>query len=550
MADDTFLERDERGAAPRESPGGGADATFIEDAAAQRFQGFQPLPPTLSDEGYRVVRELGTGAEARVWLCTNAAGEQSAVKLYHRTPKYTYALESPEYRRHFDPRWTVRIHRRGCDRVAGGLELHYEVMEYCPDGTLEEYMADRGPADDVATAVLERLAACLKVLQGEGRRVVHGDLKPRNVLVRNAARCELVLSDFGLTADLEERSKLSNLGQGTTAYNAPELMRYKGAPADWWSLGMVMYTVLVGYGYYQVNADTWLSQSAIEQDLLSRDVSLAQLDQLRMPDDRRSRWKLALAGLLTRDPELRWGAPQVESWLAGGSPPVHRAIDAAPHQPGQPGPVRAVEPFPFAGVGEFSSPRLLGEAMAAHPGNAARMLSGKGTERLVAWLRDDAGSDDDFSELAQHSWDPDAKVTYFIARLAPDVALTFRSHPITTPADLRQLVQNADRGVVDALFDAELLGSLATGARSGYRMIEANWRDLVGRAIDAARARGVPLPDAAQAQLRRHALLLAASDEAVADQYAAEIRRRVTSEAMSAANEVDWFARLRSDAGV
>lgn len=551
MADVTRMDSDEpESSAPPTYVEGRAADTVVEGGSAageSDFSGFQPLPPSLNADGYRVVKELGSGAEARVWLCERDKTGRVAIKVYHRAPTYTYALDSPEYQRHFSPEWTVRVFRRGCDSVAG-MEMHYEVMEYCADGTLEDLLAARGTSDELATTVVARLGACIKALQGDDRKVVHGDLKPRNVLVRNADRIELVLADFGLTIDLGERSSLSNLGQGTTAYNAPEIMRYKGPPADWWSLGMVIYTVLVGRGYYQVDGDRWLNQSAIEADLISRDVSLAALDELAMPSERITRWKLLLAGLLTRDPNQRWGAEQVESWLGGASPQAHRAIDTGAWRPSA---ASVSEPFAFAGVGEFTSPRELGEAMAARPEEAARMLSGKGTARLIAWLRDDARTGDDYSELAQNSWDPDAKVTYFVSRLAPDVPLTFRSHPITTPADLRRLVQTLDTVAIDALFDADLLGALANrGARSGYRMIEANWQDLVGRATDAARTRGVPMTDHIRAQLRRHALLLAASDAAVVDQFADAVRRRLNTDAMSTVAEVDWFVRLRADAGV
>lgn len=544
MADETFIENSGQ-------PSGGAE-TFIENlTAAAQYGGYQPLPPTLIEQGYRVTRELGSGAEARVWLCTAGSGPGYAVKVYFRPPKYAFALDSAEYLRHFSPEWSVRVLSRGCDHVAG-TEMHYEVMEYCAHGTLDEFTANRGHTDEVAVAVLRRLAWCIKSLQGESGKVVHGDIKPRNILVRNAESTELVLTDFGLTVDLGERSNLSNFGQGTTAYNAPEIMRVKGAPADWWSLGMVMYTVLVGRGYYQVGDDAWANQRTIEADLISRDISLSAIDGLEMPAIRRNRWKVLLAGLLTRDPDKRWRATQVESWLEGGSPELYRQIDPPDSPDPRPDdPQLASEPFPFAGVGEFDSAQSLGRAMAERPHDAARLLSGKGTDRLLAWLRDDARTGDDYSELRQHSWDPDAKVAYFVGRLAPDAAVTFRSKPIGTPADLRRLVQDGDTEVVDSLYEAELLGAIASsGPRSGYRMIQANWRDLVDRTVEAARQREISLPNEATRHIRMRALLLAASDEEIADKYCEDVRNRVCAPQMAAAGDVEWFTRLRRDAGL
>ena len=556
MADPTFLDgsRDDGKGTHLEGIGRHSRPaeTVIEgvDAPSAVHGGFQPLPPTLVEAGYQLIRRLGTGAEATVWLCTDSSGREVAVKVYFRTPKYVFELNSADYQQHFSPAWVVEIFDRGCDQVPGG-EMYYEVMEYCPHGTLEELVGARVCSDDLATQILARLAWCIKSLHGDRRNVVHGDIKPRNVLVRNPSGTELVLADFGLAIDLGERSNLSNNGQGTTAYNAPEIMRIKGAPADWWSLGMVMYTTLVGRGYYQLDQDHWANQRAIEADLISHEISLAEIEKLDMPAAQRNRWTMLLGGLLTRDPDSRWAAMEVEAWLAGESPPVYRPLVASTGgSVVAPESGRPSEPFAFAGVGEFWSAEELGGAMARQPRDAARMLSGKGTDRLVEWLRDTVNTADDYSELSDHHWDPDAKVTYFVARLAPNAALSFRSQPIATPADLRRLVQNGDHDAIDALYEAEILSSLANGGpRSGYRMVEANWHDIVDRATEAARARGISLSDAALAHIRRHALLLAASDAAVAEHYVSDVRRRIAALGLPA-NEVDWFARLRADAGL
>lgn len=541
MADETFIEDGSSHRAP---------ATHIEGQAQQAGPAeYQPLPPSLAAQGYRAIRELGAGAEARVWLCTNGSGIEVAVKVYFRAPDYKFELNSSKYRQHFSREWTVEVLQRGSDRVAG-TEIHYEVMEYCADGTLEEFVAAWGNSDEIATRILARLAYCLKGLQGPDAQVVHGDLKPRNVLVRNVADVDLVLSDFGLTFDLDQRSHLSNFGHGTTAYNAPEVLRVKGAPADWWSLGMVMYTVLVGRGYYQLDDGRWLNQRAIETDLLARDVSLTAIDELAMPAERRARWKLLLAGLLTRDFDLRWGAAQVEAWLAGQSPAVHRPLDGQGEPMPESGPPRSVKPFPFANVGEFTSPAALGAAMAERPEEAARMLSGKGINRLLTWLTKEVCTGDDYSELSQRNWGPDAKLTYFVARLAPTAQLTFRGYAVTAPSDLVRLAQSGDTEVVGALFDAQLLGGIADdAARSGYRMIDVNWHDVVGRARDAASQRGVPFTRQVRREVRQVALSVTAmADSASVHRYAADVMARVNASEFAAAWEVEWFVRLCSDA--
>ncbi len=92
------------------------------------------------------------------------------------------------------------------------------------------------------------LAATLRYIHGRG--VVHGDLKPSNILLELGRP---VLLDFGITAPiggLGSRARLAvkSLDGGTVAYLAPE--RWKGRSAepsvDLYSLGGILYEALVG----------------------------------------------------------------------------------------------------------------------------------------------------------------------------------------------------------------------------------------------------------------------------------------------------------------
>ncbi len=79
-------------------------------------------------------------------------------------------------------------------------------------------------------------------------RVVHGDVKPENLLVMAAGppRPLLKLSDFGLASVLAS-SKASNATRagGTATYLAPERARGEayGCKADMWALGCVLLEV-------------------------------------------------------------------------------------------------------------------------------------------------------------------------------------------------------------------------------------------------------------------------------------------------------------------
>lgn len=88
---------------------------------------------------------------------------------------------------------------------------------------------------------LSRLLVPLAWLHRQDQPLVHGDLKPENVLLTE--KHDIVLTDFGLAA----RLPLGAAG-GTVAYDAPEVLLHGvGTPAaDIYSLGVAWYEMLAG----------------------------------------------------------------------------------------------------------------------------------------------------------------------------------------------------------------------------------------------------------------------------------------------------------------
>lgn len=532
----------------RHRPTGSAPPTTIErpgpdapnSTAAPGDPNDRELPADLAARFTRT-GFLGAGQEASVLKCVDHAGTTVAIKLYWRPPTYTLAFDDPRYATNFAAHNTVRFLERG---IANSV--HYEVMEYCP-GTLEFLIVGQAGVQ-LATTVLEQVSSALAGFQGTGgERLVHSDLKPSNILLRGRSPIDLVLADFGLTADLGPLSRVSNMGQGTIAYNAPELLRFKTPAADWWSLGMVMYQVLVGRSYFQRDDLSWIDDYTIQSTLLAGDVSLTALDTGTALGTHTERWKHLLAGLLTRDTQHRWGAVEVRAWLAGENPPIFRSVTDTPDTAPRRG--RAASSFPIPGVGEFYDAAELGAAMAAHPGNAARALTGPGRRRLITWLTTDVGTGDTYPELTTHGekWGPDELVTYFIARLAPEATLRYRDTSVHTPADLRALAGRPDGSVRKSLYQHELLSCLNTiPARDGFKMVDSNWHDLVASANEIARQHSVPLDNDSRDQIMARGLLLAASDETLVNAYAAQVQAQLNTPSAVTAREIGWFATLRA----
>lgn len=77
----------------------------------------------------------------------------------------------------------------------------------------------------------------------QGKNIIYRDLKPENILINTNGY--LKLADFGFAKVVE--SKTYTLC-GTPEYLSPEIILNKGhgKPVDWWTLGILIYEMLVG----------------------------------------------------------------------------------------------------------------------------------------------------------------------------------------------------------------------------------------------------------------------------------------------------------------
>ena len=207
-------------------------------------------PDTLIDQvfdgRYRVVRKLGTGGMANVYLAEDQElGRSVAIKMlderhsqdeqfverFRREAKNAAGLSHPNI---------VSIYDRG---QAEGT--YYIAMEYLEGRTLKELLVARGPTPlAVAIDYARQILSALGFAHRHG--IVHRDIKPHNVVVAPDGR--LKVTDFGIARS--GTSQMTETGSiiGTAQYLSPE--QAKGAPvtpaSDIYSVGIVLYEMLTG----------------------------------------------------------------------------------------------------------------------------------------------------------------------------------------------------------------------------------------------------------------------------------------------------------------
>jgi serine/threonine protein kinase len=123
-------------------------------------------------------------------------------------------------------------------------EYVFVAMEYIQGGDLRERIS-LGVTPAEALRILVELARALEVIHDAG--IVHGDIKPQNVMFRDAR--SLVLVDFGVSRVIETTTVV-RAGQvvGTPAYISPEHVRGERVDgrSDLYSSGMLFYEMLTG----------------------------------------------------------------------------------------------------------------------------------------------------------------------------------------------------------------------------------------------------------------------------------------------------------------
>lgn len=144
----------------------------------------------------------------------------------------------------------------------------YLICEYCPQGSLDVYMASKGGQ----LSLIESLKLIRDIISGfrvlYGKNIVHRDLKPANLLLY---RNRIKIADFGfskLVAHAMEAQQILSL-VGSPLYMSPQILRGEmySSKTDVWSLGIIWFQMIYGRTPWKGKSTFNLLKEIEENDL-------------------------------------------------------------------------------------------------------------------------------------------------------------------------------------------------------------------------------------------------------------------------------------------
>ena len=207
-----------------------------------------------------IIKQIGEGATSIVYLSLDKENKEYAVKLYKNSESY---LNEVSRLRSLTPsKYIVKLISYGQGHLERGYSynsyklfnqfdtglVNYAIFEYLKNSELHNYvfLLKKKFSEDISRKIFFDLLKAVETCHKCG--ITHGDIKLQNILLNSNFNLKLI--DFGFAKNIKD-GLISEI-TGTRFYNAPEMFYcatkgYDGVPADIFSLGIILFILVMGF---------------------------------------------------------------------------------------------------------------------------------------------------------------------------------------------------------------------------------------------------------------------------------------------------------------
>ncbi|MFZ9915327.1 MAG: serine/threonine-protein kinase [Phycisphaerales bacterium] len=278
---------------------------FLTKRQVERLRGdLEAVKTSQQILGYRIIRKLGAGAMATVFLAKQLSLDRLvAIKVLPK--KYSTNANFIE-RFYKEGRAAAKLNHNNIVAaydVGQSGEHHYFVMEYVDGDTVyDRIVARKRLPEREALEIIRQIASALQHAHEMG--FVHRDIKPKNIMMTTAGVAKL--ADLGLArgiTDKEAAEAESGRAFGTPYYISPEQIRGAvdiGPPADIYGLGATFYHMVTGRVPFEGTSPSQVMHKHLKQALTPPDHLNPQISngtaliiETMMKKDARARYQSA-----------------------------------------------------------------------------------------------------------------------------------------------------------------------------------------------------------------------------------------------------------------
>jgi serine/threonine protein kinase/tetratricopeptide (TPR) repeat protein len=303
-------------------------ADLLGDSTVSQFAGatdrgsdhLEFAPGTVLGGRFRIIRAAGDGGMGIVYEALDEKLNQR-VALKGAKPGYGDRLP-PEARAarevsHFN---VCKVHDLHVASTPLG-EMEFLSMEFIDGQTLSEQIDRDGPVPEPEAREIAR-QICAGLAQAHSQGVIHGDLKPANIIIVRAPRTAIrvVITDFGIaTVKVIDGAPAMGGRGGTPDFMAPELFLGERSTiaSDIYALGILFHVMLTGHSPKRIAAPVMSSMPpSIKADSQADTItagSVVVADWQRSIEDLPPPWSGLVARCIAPRPEDRYSSAEAVS---------------------------------------------------------------------------------------------------------------------------------------------------------------------------------------------------------------------------------------------